>query len=76
MSQAQDDVNAAVASLTTATADLNAATAQLTALGIPAPVDTSALNPAVAAMVTSVTNAQAAVTAEAAKLNPTPPAAQ
>lgn len=65
---AQDDVNSAVSAMNKAAADLGTAASQLTALGIPAPVDTSALAPAASALAVAVTGVQNAVTAEAAKL--------
>lgn len=65
---AQDDVNSAVSAMNKAATDLGAAASQLTALGIPAPVDTSALVPAASALAVAVTGVQNAVTAEAAKL--------
>jgi len=65
---AQDDVNAAVAAINNAASTLTAAATQLGGLGIPAPVDTSALSTATAALGTAVSAVQSAVTAEATKL--------
>jgi hypothetical protein len=67
---AQTDVDTAVAAINTAAQNLTAAATQLSGLGIPAPVDTSALAPATTALATAVTAVQSAVSAEAAKLAP------
>ena len=66
----QQDVDNAVAAINTAASTLTSAATQLSGLGIPNPVDTSALAPATAALATAVTAVQSAVSAEAAKLNP------
>lgn len=68
----QDDVNTTVSAINQAASTLTTLATQLTSLNIPAPIDTSALGPASAALATAVTGMQTAVTAEAAKLTPTP----
>lgn len=72
---AQNDVDTAVAAINEAATNLTAAATELSGLGIPAPVDTSALAPATTALATAVSAVQSAVTAEAQKVNPTPPGA-
>lgn len=66
---AQSDVNDAVTAINAAASTLDAAASQLSGLGIPTPIDTSALAPATTALAKAVGDVQAAVTAEAAKLS-------
>jgi hypothetical protein len=71
---AQDDVNNTVAAINAAAATLTEAATQLSGLGIPAPIDTSALPKATSELATAVAAVQAAVTAEAGKITPAPAA--
>jgi hypothetical protein len=71
---AQDDVNSAVAAINAAASTLETAASQLSGLGIPTPIDTSALAPATSALAKAVGDVQTAVSAEVAKINPPPSA--
>jgi len=66
---AQNDINAAITEINNAASALTASANQLAGLGIPAPVDTSALEPATTALATAVTAVQSAISAEAVKMS-------
>lgn len=72
---AQDDVKSAAEVMKTTGEGLTALATKLSALGIPAPVDTSALADASKALADGLAAVSAAVDAEAAKVAASPPVA-